>query len=57
MPAASVMVANAMPRSRIARIDAQSSTKPADGGSNATGTPAIGVHTSHSASGAGTCAY
>ena len=35
----------------------QSSAKPADGGSNATGGPAIGVHTSHSASGAGTWAY
>ena len=37
MPAASVMVANTMPRSRIARIDRQSSAKPADGGSNAAG--------------------
>ena len=36
-PAARVIVANPMPRSRIARDGAQSSAKPADGGSNATG--------------------
>src|SRR6266568_1432851 len=42
---------------RQAAIDLQSSAKPADGGSKATGGPAIGVHTFHSASGAGTCAY
>src|SRR6058998_1938733 len=42
---------------RIAAIDRQSSAKPADGGSKATGGPAIGVHTSHSASGTATCAY
>ena len=35
----------------------QSSAKPADGGSNATGSAAIAVQTSHSASGSGTCAY
>jgi len=45
MPAASVMAANTMPRARIARIDPQSSTKLADGGSKAAGTPAIGVQT------------
>ena len=30
---------------------------PADGGSKATGGPAMGVHTFHSASGVGMCAY
>ena len=35
----------------------QSSAKPADGASNATGLAAIVVHTSHRASGCGTCAY
>ena len=35
----------------------QSSAKPADGASNATGSAAIFVQTSHSASGSGTCAY
>ena len=57
IPAAWVSVTNPMPRSRSARIDAQSSAKPADGGSNAAGTLAIGVHTSHNSSGAATCAY
>ena len=36
---------------------AQSSTNPADGGSKATGAPAIAVQTSHSASGSAMCAY
>ena len=46
-----------MPRARMAPSIAQSIAKPADGGSKAAGTPAIGVQTSHSASGVGTCAY
>ena len=57
MPAACVRVANSAPRARIAASVRQSSAKPADGGSNATGGPAIRVHTSQSASGTGTCAY
>ena len=57
MPAACVRVAKATPRRRSASSSCQSSTKPADGGSNATGGPAIGVHTSQSASGSATCAY
>ena len=57
MPAACVIVAKPMSRARSAAIICQSSAKPADGGSNATGGLAIGVHTSHSASGVGTCAY
>ena len=55
IPAACVMVAKRMPRAIIAASSFQSSTNPAEGGSNATGGPAIGVHTSHSASGSGTC--
>ena len=57
MPAACVIVANPMSRARRAAIVCQSSAKPADGGSKATGGLAIGVHTSHRASGVGTCAY
>ena len=51
MPAACVIVAKPMLRARSAAIICQSSAKPADGGSKATGGLAIGVHTSHSASG------
>ena len=57
IPAACVMVANSMPRVRIAESDCQSRMKPADGGSNATGGPAMTVHTSHSDSEVGMCAY
>ena len=57
MPAARVIVANAMPRVRISRIDFQSSAKLADGGSKAAATPAIGVQTSHKASAVVMCAY
>ena len=57
MPAACVIVANPMLRARRAAIICQSSAKPADGGSKATGGLAIGVHTSQRASGVGTCAY
>ena len=57
MPAAWVRVAKRMPRERIRARLRQSSTKPAEGGSKATGGPAIGVHTSQRASGAGTCVY
>ena len=45
MPAACVTVANATPRSRRAERVPQSSAKPADGASNATGRPANDVHT------------
>jgi hypothetical protein len=41
----------------MARIDAQSSAKLAEGGSKATGSAAIGVQTSHNASGICMCAY
>jgi hypothetical protein len=57
MPAATVIVANAIRRPRIARIESQSSAKLADGGSNAAGSPAIDDQTSHSASGVAMCAY
>ena len=57
MPAARVSVAKPTPRSRQACSVRQSSAKPADGASNATGLAAIVVHTSHKASGCGTCAY
>ena len=57
MPAACVSVASAAPRSRSRCTVAQSSTKPADGGSNATGRLASRVHVDHIASGCGTCAY
>ena len=56
-PAAWVSVAKPMPRRCKASSSCQSSTKPADGGSNATGGPAIRVHTSQSASGSARCAY
>ena len=55
MPAAWVSVAKTMPRACIAATLRQSIAKPAEGGSNATGGPAIGVHTSQRVSGAGTC--
>jgi hypothetical protein len=50
MPAAWVSVANATPRRRSVVISCQSSTNPADGGSKATGGPAMRVQTSQSAS-------
>jgi hypothetical protein len=43
MPAAWVRVAKRMPRERIKARLRQSSAKPAEGGSKATGAPAIGV--------------
>ena len=52
IPAACVIVANSMPRARSAPSVRQSSANPADGGSNATGGPAIAVQSSQSASGA-----
>ena len=56
-PAAWVRVAKPTPRRRKASSSCQSSTKPADGGSNATGSAGDRVHTSQSASGAARCAY
>ena len=57
MPAAWVIVAKRTPREVIAATAFQSTMKPADGGSNATGGPAIGVQVSHSSSGDGRWAY
>ena len=56
-PAACVSVANRTPRAFIIVSTLQSIAKPADGGSKATGGPAIGVQVSQSASECGTCAY
>ena len=57
MPAACVMVANCTRRFVIDASASQVSTNPDDGGSNATGGPAIDVQVSHSASGSVRCAY
>ena len=57
IPAAWVMVPKRIPRARMDASMLQSSANPADGGSNATGGPAIGVQVSQSASGVGTCEY
>ena len=46
-----------MPRAFRDPRKLQSRMKPADGGSKATGGPAMAVHTSQSASGVGTCEY
>lgn len=56
-PAACVSVAKPTPRRRQAWSVRQSSAKPADGASNATGPAAIFVQTSQSTNGSGTCAY
>ena len=57
MPAACVIVANPAWCSRIAESTCQSRTKLADGGSNATGGPAILVHTSHNSKDVCMCEY